>query len=338
MRRRHFLASAVAGALAASAPRRLAAARGMKKVALLFMLDAEEGVVPKDFLAYVDAAYVRAFAKLGLQEGANFKLVPHVVAARGDWDRRPPRAVREIATGGYDGAILDRGYLLHWLQEAAPNLPIVVHLFDPVGEGVARSLAKPGGNVTGTHRGVREIFLKQIDVLRRLVPGATRMAWISFRPQLKERWAAFDWAARTAGIEVRQVIMEPEGDEFPGLAADFEGLRRDGYRCGHFNGVLKADLDAVSALALRHRIALSFWGSPEDFDREGILLQYRSLPQGVAERQVAIMARILRGEHPRDVPFEGPTQYQMRLNLKTASRIGVTVPGEVLVMMDEVLR
>jgi putative ABC transport system substrate-binding protein len=213
-----------------------------------------------------------------------------------------------------------------------------VHLFDPVGEGFAQSLARPGGNVTGTHRGVREIFFKQIDVLRRLVPGQTRMAWISFRPQLKERWSAFEWAARTAGMEVRQVILDPKGEDFPGLAGDFEALRRDGFRCGHFNGVFEPDLKAVSALALRHRIALSFWGSPEDLDRDGLLLQYRSVPDGVEKRHAAAMARILRGEHPRDIPFEGPTKYQLRLNLKTAAGIGVKVPEDVLLMMDEVLR
>jgi putative ABC transport system substrate-binding protein len=338
VRRRRFLASAAASALAASVPRGLFAAPEMKKVALLAMLDVEEGLVPKDFLAYVDRAYVKPFAELGLRDGVNFELVAHVVPGRGDWDKSQPKAVREIARGRYDGAILDRGFVLHWLLKAAPNLPIVVHLFDPVGEGFAQSLARPGGNVTGTHRGVREIFFKQIDVLRRLVPGQTRMAWISFRPQLKERWSAFEWAARTAGMEVRQVILDPKGEDFPGLAGDFEALRRDGFRCGHFNGVFEPDLKAVSALALRHRIALSFWGSPEDLDRDGLLLQYRSVPDGVEKRHAAAMARILRGEHPRDIPFEGPTKYQLRLNLKTAAGIGVKVPEDVLLMMDEVLR
>jgi hypothetical protein len=339
LRRRRFLASAAAGAFAAGLPGRLAAMPGMKRVALLVMLDVEEGVVPKDFLAYIQAMFVRPFAELGLRDGVDLELVPHVVPIRSDWETKEPRAVHEIARGRYDGAILERSFLVHWLQKAAPNLPIVVHLFDPVGEGFARSLARPGGNVTGTHRGVREIFFKQIDVLRRLIPGVTRMAWISFRPQLKERWAAFDWAARTAGIEVRQVILEPtKDDDFPGLAGDFEALQRDGIRCGHFNGILEPDLKAVSALALRHRIALSFWGSPQDFDRDGLLLQYRSVPDRVEQRQVAAMAKILRGEHPRGIPFEGPTKYQMRLNLKTASRIGLKVPDEVLLMMDEVLR
>lgn len=322
--------------LGAGVPGGLAAAAGMKRVALVALLDVEEGDLPKELVAYFNTKYVKPFAELGLRDDVNFKLVPHVIPMRGDWGVSIPKVAREVARGSYDGAIAEGGNLTRALREAAPNLPIAAHLFDPVGEGFAQSLGRPGGNVTGTHRGVREVFLKQIDVLRRLVPGAERMAWISWRPQIKERWAAFDWAARTAGMEVRQVFLKPEGHD--GLPGDFEALRRDGFRCGHFDGGLDPSLRAVSALALRHRIALSFWGSTDDFDREGLLLQYRPQRDGVEERLVAAMARILRGEHPRDIPFEGPAKYQMRLNLKTASRIGVKVPDDVLVMMDEVLR
>ena len=91
-------------------------------------------------------------------------------------------------------------------------------------------------------------------------------------------------------------------------------------------------------LALRHRIALSYSGPPEDLQREGILLQFRSLREGVEAKIAASMAKILQGRHPRDIPFEGPTKYQLRLNLRTAARIGVKVPDDVLVMMDEVIR
>lgn len=333
--RRRLLALA-AGALAASSPGRLVAAAGLKRVALVAQLDVDSGDLPKELVEYFDARYVKPFGALGLRDGVNFKLVPHVIPMRGDWGVSIPKVAREVAGGSYDGAIAEGGNLTRALQEVAPNLPIAAHLFDPVGEGFAQSLGKPGGNVTGTHRGAREIFLKQIDVLRRLVPGAARMAWISWRPQVKERWAAFDWAARTAGMEVRQVFLTPGGD--PGLAGEFEALRRDGYRCGHFDGGLEPSLNAVSALALRHGMALSFWGNIEDFDREGLLLQYRSERDGIEGRLVAAMARILRGEHPRGIPFEGPTKYRMRLNLKTASRIGVKVPEDVLVMTDDVLR
>ena len=338
MRRRRFLASAAAGAFAAGLPGGLATAAGMKRVALVAQLDVEPGDLPADLVEYYNAKYVKPFAELGLRDGVNFKLVPHVIPMRGDWGVSIPKVAREVAGGSYDGAITEGGNLTGALREAQPNLPIAAHLFDPVGEGFAQSLARPGGNVTGTHRGAREIFLKQIDVLRRLVPGATRMAWISWRPQVRERWAAFDWAARTAGMEVRQLLLQPKDGEYPGLADEFEALRRDGYRCGHFDTGLEPSLKAVSALALRHRIALSMWGSIEYLEREGMLLQYRPLRDGVEGRLVAAMARILRGEHPRDIPFEGPTKYQMRLNLKTAARIGVKVPDDVLLMMDEVLR
>lgn len=334
--RRRFLAAAAASMFAAGVPGGLAAAAGMKKVALLNLLDVEEGDLPKELLGYIDTHYVKPFAELGLRDGVNFKLVPHVIPMSTDWGVAIPKAAREVARGGYDGAITEGGGLTRALREAAPHLPIAAHLFDPVGEGFAQSLARPGGYVTGTHRGVREVYVKTIDILRRLVPGATRMAWISWRPQIEQRWAAFDWAARTAGMEVRQVILK--APDFADLAGDFEALRRDGYRCGHYDGGLDPDLKAVSALALRHRIALSFWGAPGDFDREGLLLQYQALRAGVEARLVAAMARILRGEHPRDIPFEGPTKYRMRLNLKTASRIGLKVPSDVLLMMDEVLR
>lgn len=105
------------------------------------------------------------------------------------------------------------------------------------------------------------------------------------------------------GMEVRQVILKPKADDFPDLPGDFEALRCDGYRCGHYDGGLDPDLKAVSTLALRHRIALSFWGTQGDFDREGLLLQYQAPRDGVEARLVAAMARILRGEHPRDIPF-----------------------------------
>jgi hypothetical protein len=118
-----------------------------------------------------------------------------------------------------------------------------------------------------------------------------------------------------------------------------EALRRDGYVCGHFQGAsLESDTRPVAALALRHHIALSYAGLPDLFDTDGLLLQYRPVIDTVQDRLVAMMAKILRGQRPGDIPFEGPTRFVLRINLKTARRIGVNVPEDVLVMMDEVLR
>ena len=341
MNRRRFLPALAGGLIGVRAFPALAAAP-MKRVAYFAILDVDEKTDPGNLKEVVDYMVTKPLAEVGWREGVNLQLVPHVVPMRTNWAETLRKAAREVANGNYDGAIVEGENATRALQEAAPKLPIAAYLHDPVGNGFARSYAKPGGTVTGAHRGFREIFLKQMDILRRLVPGMTRMAWISWRPQIEVTWPAFEWAAREAGVTARQVFLDPrkagDGYEYPSLAADFEALRRDGYRCAWYQGVHDGDLKAVLPLALRHRIALSYGGPPEDLESEGLLLQYRGLRDGVQARLAASMARILRGDHPGNIPFEGPTRYSLRLNLKTAARLGVKVPDDVLVMMDEVLR
>ena len=336
--RRSFLASLASGAVGSALPRRVSAQPG-KRVAVLLFLEIEPGDDPKNAGRYFDQNFRKPFTDLGLRDGSNFTLVPHIVNTLSDWKESIPKAIGEIVNGKYDGAIVEGEILARRLQQAAPTLPIAAYLFDPVGQGFARTLARPGGLVTGAHRGVRDVFAKQIGILQRLLPGTSRMAWISFKPQLEYAWPAFVSATEEAGVSVKQVLLVPAGDQIsPALPADFEMLRREGYRCGHYMGGVEADLKVVPALALRHRVALSFWGNPGDFHREGLLLQYRSTREGVEARLCSAMARILRGQDPGEIPFEGPTKYQLRINLKTAALIGVKVPDDVLLMMDEVLR
>ena len=336
--RRGFLATLASGAVASAVPR-AASAQRVKRVALLTFMEIEAGDDPKEADRYIDKNYRKPFAELGFREGSNFTLNPHIVNTLSKWEESIPKAIGEIVNGKYDGAIVEGEILARRLQQAAPSLPIAAYLFDPVGQGLAKKLAKPGGTVTGVHRGVREVFSKQIGILQRLVPGTSRMAWISFKPQLEYAWPAFASAAQEAGVSVKQVFLAGGPDKsFPALPADFEMLRREGYRCGHYMGGVGFDLDAVTPLALRHRMALSYWGPPVDLRRDGILLQYRSTREGVEARLCATMARILRGQDPGEIPFEGPTRYQLRINLKTAALIGVNVPDDVLLMMDEVLR
>jgi putative ABC transport system substrate-binding protein len=303
------------------------------------MVDVEEAKDPAEVDRWLDAMVVKPLAEHGWRDGVNVRIARHLIPMKSDWDETHARAAREVAAAKYDGAIVEGEVLTRRIRDAAPTLPIVAYLFDPVAHGFAQSVSKPGGTVTGCHRGVREIYLKHVEILRRLVPGTTRIGWISFRPQLQVGWPAFAWAAKEAGVAVRQVFIDTSrGFEYPGLAQDIAALARDGYRCAHFHTGLEQSTRAVSALALKHRIALSFWGPPQDFDREGLLLQYRSLRDGVQDRLAAAMAKILRGQHPRDIPFEGPTRYEMRIHLKTADLLGLKVPNDLMVMADELLR
>ena len=112
----------------------------MKRVAVLAFIDLEEvRENPGTLSRFLDAMSVKPFAAAGLREGVNIRLVPHVVPMRGNWDETVPKAVREIANGKYDGAVVEGGYLTRRLQEAAPDLPIAAYLYDPVGERFAKS-------------------------------------------------------------------------------------------------------------------------------------------------------------------------------------------------------
>ena len=337
--RRRFIAGLGAGALSAAAPPGLFAAAPLKRVAFVAMVDLEESKDTAAVDQFVDALAVKPLAKHGWRDGVNVRIARHLIPMQSNWDETHARAAREIAAAKYDGVIVEGEELTRSVRDAAPTLPIVAYLTDPVAHGFAQSLSKPGGTVTGCHRGIRECYLKHVEILRRLVPGTTRIGWISFRPQLQVGWPAFAQAAKEAHVEVRQVFIDTsKGSEYPGLAEDIAALARDGYRCAFYQAGLEQNVRAVTGLALKHRIALSFWGPPQDFDREGLLLQYRSLRDGVQERLAAAMAKILRGQHPRDIPFEGPTRYEMRINLKTAGLLGLKVPNDLLTLADEVIR
>jgi putative ABC transport system substrate-binding protein len=288
---------------------------------------------------FIEGRFAKPLAQAGWRNGDNVTIVPHLVPMQSEWTVSVPKAVAEVVEGNYDGVFIEGEHLTRALQQAAPNLPIAAYLFDPVGQGFARTYAKPGGTVTGVHRASREVYIKQIDLLRRIVPGMSRMAWIGFTPQLEMGGHAFDWAAKEAGIAVRRVLLDGLKDgKFPRLAQDFRALRRDGYLGAQFNGALELDIKAVTEQALLHRIALSYTGSPQDLGREGLLLQYRSLRIGLDAKLALAMAKILGGQHPRDIPFEGPTGFSLRINLKTAERLGLKVPNDVQVMADEILR
>jgi putative ABC transport system substrate-binding protein len=333
-----LLGASGAGALGWGAPLRLFAQGRMKRVAILQILDLE-GETDESLEAYFKAEIVKPFAEAGLRHGVDVRLVMHSVPLRSDWERSIPSATAAVASGNYDGAIAEGELLTRRLQEAAPRLPIVAYLHDPVGGGFARSLARPGGNVTGVHRGAVEVNVKEIEVLRRLVPDTRGFAWISFQPQLEVTWPPFAEAAKIAGLPARQVLIDPSRmRSSPSLRRDFEALRRDGFLCAQFQAGIESTNNEVAELALQYRIALSFMGAPRDFARDGLLLQYRPLRGDIPRRMAAGMAKILRGEHPRSIPFEGPTTFKLRINLRTAARLGLKVPDDLRLMADELLQ
>jgi len=343
IRRRRFLHALAAGASGFALPASLVAQPRTKRVAVFVMyLGPDEG--SKEAMKGTDgplhAAWASLFANEGFRDGLDVKIVIHVARGRSNWEETLPKAAGEVARGNYDVVFVSNENLLRHLQKAAPDLPIVTNLDDPVRAGFARSLSEPGGNVTGTHGGVVEVNLKQIELLRRILPGeVSKIAWISFKPQLEVTWPAFAEAAKRAKVSVRQVLIDSsEFPTFPTLRRDFAALGREGCVGAQYGGAVDEDIATVAALALQHRIAVAYVGQDSDIKIEGLLFQYRAMAKGFRERHVAAMAKILRGQKPGTIPFEGPNEYVLRINMRTAERIGVKIPSDVQLMANELLR
>ena len=285
-------------------------------------------------------AFSRELGRQGFREGDNVHIRWYDVPVRSHWDVTLPKVVAQMLEQKPDCIVTPGGSETEtrYVQRATREIPIVADVGDPVTLGFAASLAHPGGNITGLHQGYEEVALKELELFRALMPGLRCVGWIAFEPQ-KIWLPTFERAARMLNLRVRTVVPRSPGDAaFPAyISREMAALAREGCAAAHFHTGVPQFRDLVLPLALKHRIALSY-GNPE---RTGVMLSYgmdRSEQFRSAQRLPAVVARILRGERPQDIAFEGPTRYRLALNLKTAELIGLRIPPEVLVLADDVVR
>lgn len=238
-----------------------------------------------------------------------------------------------------DCIFVGAGPVVH-VARATRTIPIVTAIRDPVAAGLARSIARPGGNVTGVYGGAETMEAKSLDFLRRAMPGMSGVGWIGHEVHLAQ-FAAFEALARTARLGIRKIVVNPKQDGWRAtLAAEFGSLRAAGCTGALLYITFPSVIDEVTKLALRHGIAIAIAGGvDEDIERDGLLIRFVGADDSDAKmrRAAAIVARILKGERPADIPFEGPTHYQLAVNLRTARKIGVTMPPDVMVLAERVV-
>jgi putative ABC transport system substrate-binding protein len=348
MERRRFLVGVTLAAWGGVAPSHAA---GVKKVAMLWRTT--EGTNPgADPRAVARSLHgqrgtrdeeARAFAArlepFGFRLHRNLEVlwfdVP-ILAAR-------PEAVQEAIArmvAARPDCIVEDAVFVRQVARATRTIPIVTFLRDPVAAGLAKSISRPGGNVTGIHGGADTIELKSLDFLRRAMPGLACVGWIGGVAQQAES-VSFEATARRARLDVRKVFPDFRQEGWQGrLAAQFASLRAAGCTGVMLYSIFPQIVDEVTKLALRHGIAVAIIGGDDnDIERDGLLLRF--IPADDMEvtlgRLAAIVARILKGERPADIPFEGPSRFQLAVNLRTARRIGVTMPSDVMVLADRVI-
>jgi putative ABC transport system substrate-binding protein len=283
------------------------------------------------------APYVAAFrhglSETGWVEGQNVAI--EYRAAEGRYDRLPAlvadlvgSGVDVIATSGMPSALA--------AKNAASKIPIVFMVgTDPVASGLVASLARPGGNLTGTTFMATELMPKRLELLSELVPQTGVIGLLvnpnnaSTEPQIRD----VQEAAGTRGVRLRIMKASTES-EIDAAFATLDQLRAEALLVGtdpfFFN-----QRQQLLALASRHAVPAIY--EFRDFVADGGLISYGPSLAG-AWRQVGNYAgKILKGAKPADLPVQQPTTFELVVNLNTAKALGLTVPPSILARADEVI-
>lgn len=217
------------------------------------------------------------------------------------------------------------------------QIPVVfVVVADPVGLGLASSLARPGGMFTGlATMAPGLLFAKQLELLRESVPGARRIAFLinPDNPMLARAKASGPDAIKKQGlfpISVEARTKEQLGPAF----ADAARQRADLMFVGG-DPLFAENRGLIAALALRHRMASMFLFS-QHVDAGG-LMSYGVETKDMYRDAAAYVDKILRGAAARDLPIEEPRQYMLVINQKTARSLGLAIPQSVLLRADRVI-
>ena len=216
-------------------------------------------------------------------------------------------------------------------KAAAGNLPIVMtFVSDPVGSGFIDGLARPGGHITGLTNLGPELSAKWIELLKELVPGASRIGVLYSSPV----WIVVQQMERAAARAAVQLVpFEVNSDD-----AIEQGLSilRNGQPAG-LVVILppRSQVKTIVDFTLTNRLPTIYWW--REYVQAGGLAYYGPNVQEMYRRAAAFVDRILKGATPAELPVEQPTRFDLVINLKTAKALGLEVPPTLLARADEVI-
>jgi putative ABC transport system substrate-binding protein len=269
----------------------------------------------------------------GFVEGQNLAFVQRYA------DGHPERLnalVAELKAANVD-AIVTFGYPAALAAKvSAKGVPIVITgAGDPVATGLVDGLARPGGNITGVTELSTDLSAKRLEILKDAVPNLRRVAmlWNAADLGMTLRYTSAEGAARVLGIDV-QALGVREPDDFDDAFAAMTRVRPDAILMVN-DALTMLNRKHVVEFAKTNRLPTIFEnGSPV---RDGGLMSYGPKQSEIGERAADLVARILRGDRPADLPIELPTHFEFIVNLKTAQELGLKLPPALTARADEVI-
>jgi putative ABC transport system substrate-binding protein len=276
-------------------------------------------------------AFRQGLRELGYVEGRN--LIIEYRSADGRAERFPELAA-ELLRLNVDVLVTRGTPAVLAAKQATTTTPIVMATMgDPL--MVISSLAHPGGNVTGLSNYYTDLEAKRMEVLKELVPGASRMAGLynMGNPVVPPEWNKLQIAARKLGIEAELLDVRKPEDIAP--AFDTASANHAGAIVVVSDALTQANGALIIKLAADRRLP-AMYGDTEQVEAGGLIAYGPSIP-GLYRRAASYVDRIFHGASPSDLPVEQPTRIELIINLKTAKAIGLTIPESFLARADEVI-
>jgi putative ABC transport system substrate-binding protein len=222
-------------------------------------------------------------------------------------------------------------------KEATATIPIVMGFdYDPVGSGVVASLARPGGNVTGLSSLAPEISGKQLELLKEVFPRLSRVAVLgnSTEPAIGQLRKEAELVAGAFKVQLQYLDVLAPNDIRTAFQAANKGRAEAVLALSSF--VIISQRTQIADLAIKNRLpAIYPW--PE-FVEDGGLMTYGASSNDLFRRAATYVDKILKGAKPANLPVEQPKKFEFIINLKTAKQIGLTIPPNVLVRADRVIK
>jgi putative ABC transport system substrate-binding protein len=291
---------------------------------------AEGGISPAEKLAFR-----QGLREAGYTEGRDV-VIEWRYAAGGD-EVAVTALAADLVKSRVDVIIVVSTLSTQVVKRATPTIPIVMTAIgDPVGSGLVKSLAHPGGNVTGLTIMMTDLSARRLQLLREAIPRLTRVAVLwnpgnSSHPLVIEELKA---AAPSLSIELRFVSARTPEE----LRPAFLDVRRtrtqalyvidDAFFFGHGK--------TISKLALEFRLPVIYGES--SYPAAGALMSYGPSTENIFLRSAGYVDKILKGAKPADLPIQQPNKFELVINLKTAKALGITIPQSILLQANEVIR
>ncbi len=282
-------------------------------------------------------AFRQGLRELGYVEGQNILIEER--SAQGRIERFPD-LVAELVRLKVNLIVAPNTPAARAAKEATKTIPIVVAVMaDPVADGLVASLARPGGNVTGSTFLGPELVPKRLELLKEAVPGASRVA-VLWHPRvygertMRDMLRETEVAAQTLGVQLQ--LLEARGpNDFDRAFSAMSRGRADALIVFP-SSMFYVEHRRIVDLVAKNRLP-AIYAFREAVEAGG-LMAYGASIRDLYRRAATYVDKILKGAKPADLPVEQPTRFELAINMKTAKALGLTIPQSVVVRADHLIQ